>query len=63
MNFPGGQSYDVKIKVEDESTFYIGKLRESKFYERWGPVEVNGVKGWGCGEWQYNNVPAAIKAK
>ncbi|XP_072931552.1 uncharacterized protein [Epargyreus clarus] len=52
----GGESYVVQVLVNDEDTFYIGKERESKFYERWSSVEVNGVKGCACVEWQYNNV-------
>ncbi|CAG5031566.1 unnamed protein product [Parnassius apollo] len=52
----GGQSYAAKVMVNDEDVFYIGKEREAKFYERWCSVEVNGVKGWACVEWHYNNV-------
>ncbi|XP_068632007.1 uncharacterized protein [Battus philenor] len=52
----GGKSYAVKIKVNDEDVFYIGKDREAKFYERWCSVEINGIKGWSCVEWHYNNV-------
>ncbi|CAB3224093.1 unnamed protein product [Arctia plantaginis] len=52
----GNKSYAVRILVNDEETFYIGKTREAKFYERWCTVEVNNVKGWACVEWQYNNV-------
>ncbi|XP_050346456.1 uncharacterized protein LOC126770891 [Nymphalis io] len=51
----GGQSYAVRVQVFDEDMFYIGKDREAKFYERWSNVEVNGVKGKACVEWQYNN--------
>ncbi|KAJ2945929.1 hypothetical protein O0L34_g4846 [Tuta absoluta] len=57
----GGERHDVRIQVKEEDFFYIGKTREAKIYERWASVEVNGLKGWGCTEWQYNNVPAAIK--
>ncbi|KAM3964521.1 uncharacterized protein ACR2FA_001491 [Aphomia sociella] len=50
------QLFAVRVKVNDEASFYIGKEREAKFYERWSSVEVNGIKGWACVEWQYNNV-------
>lgn len=53
---PGCKSYAVKVKVKNEDIFYIGKERVAKFYERWCSVEVNGVKGWACVEWHYNNV-------
>ncbi|XP_075973431.1 uncharacterized protein LOC142974794 [Anticarsia gemmatalis] len=52
----GKETYGVRIQVNDEESFYIGKSREAKFYERWCTVDVNGVKGWACVEWQYNNV-------
>ncbi|KPJ02800.1 hypothetical protein RR46_10003 [Papilio xuthus] len=52
----GCKSYAVKVKVNDEDTFYIGKDRVAKFYERWCSVEVNGIRGWACVEWHYNNV-------
>ncbi|KOB63079.1 Uncharacterized protein OBRU01_24954, partial [Operophtera brumata] len=44
------------VCLQDEESFYIGKTREAKFYERWSNVEVNGVKGKACVEWQYNNI-------
>nr|XP_049699927.1 uncharacterized protein LOC110375695 [Helicoverpa armigera] len=52
----GHQTYAVKVQVEDEEIFYIGKSREAKFYERWCTVDINGVKGSACVEWHYNNV-------
>lgn len=52
----GGDIYTVKVQVDDEDVFYIGKERTSKFYERWSTVDINGVKGRACVEWQYNNV-------
>ncbi|XP_047529736.1 uncharacterized protein LOC125065921 [Vanessa atalanta] len=51
----GGQSYAMRVMLIDEDKFYIGKDREAKFYERWSNVEVNGVKGKACVEWQFNN--------
>lgn len=54
--FSGGDIYTVKVQVDDEDVFYIGKERTSKFYERWSTVDINGVKGRACVEWQYNNV-------
>ncbi|XP_039754502.1 uncharacterized protein LOC120629592 [Pararge aegeria] len=51
----GGQSYAVRVSVDEEDMFYIGKNREAKFYERWCSVEINGVKGRACVEWHYNN--------
>lgn len=51
----GGKSYAVRVSVNEEEMFYIGKDREAKFYERWCSVEVNGVKGRACVEWHYNN--------
>ncbi|RVE44733.1 hypothetical protein evm_010637 [Chilo suppressalis] len=51
-----GQLHSVRVLVNDEETFYIGKDRVAKFYERWCDVEVNGVKGCACVEWQYNNL-------
>ncbi|XP_026725037.1 uncharacterized protein LOC113491987 [Trichoplusia ni] len=51
----GCQSYTVRLQVNDEDTFYIGKSREAKFYERWCSVDVNGIKGKACVEWHYNN--------
>lgn len=61
--FKGGKTYAVRVEVDDEETFYIGKSREAKFYERWCSVEINGVKGSACVEWQYNNVQATSKRK
>ncbi|XP_038211928.1 uncharacterized protein LOC119832336 [Zerene cesonia] len=52
----GGESYVVKVQAQDEVTFFIGKDKEAKFYEKWCDIEVNGVKGQACVEWQYNNV-------
>ncbi|KAJ8728091.1 hypothetical protein PYW08_016476 [Mythimna loreyi] len=52
----GYQSYAVRVQVDSEDIFYIGKEREAKFYERWCRVDVNGVKGSACVEWHYNNV-------
>ncbi|KOB70960.1 Proteasome 26S non-ATPase subunit 12, partial [Operophtera brumata] len=34
-----GQNYTVRVEVQDEESFYIGKTREAKFYERWSNVE------------------------
>ncbi|KAJ0177157.1 hypothetical protein K1T71_007166 [Dendrolimus kikuchii] len=51
-----GNTYSVKVQVNDEDTFFMGKEKEVKLYERWSTVEVNGIKGWGCLEWLYNNV-------
>ncbi|XP_023952964.2 uncharacterized protein LOC112056717 [Bicyclus anynana] len=51
----GGQSYAVQVSANEEETFYIGKEREAKFYERWCTVDINGVKGRACVEWHYNN--------
>ncbi|XP_059045344.1 uncharacterized protein LOC131841114 [Achroia grisella] len=59
----GWQNYAVRVKVDDEETFYIGKEREAKFYERWSTVDINGVKGRACVEWHYNNVQAKKTAK
>ncbi|XP_045529038.1 uncharacterized protein LOC123717198 [Pieris brassicae] len=52
----GGVSYVVKIQDKDEVSFYIGKDREAKFYEKWCDIEVNGLTGRACVEWHYNNV-------
>ncbi|GBP33613.1 hypothetical protein EVAR_32111_1 [Eumeta japonica] len=52
----GGQSYDVQALIKDEDTFYIGKEREAKIHERWATFNINGIKGWGCAEWHYNNL-------
>ncbi|XP_045771647.1 uncharacterized protein LOC123871748 [Maniola jurtina] len=51
----GGQSYAIRVSVNEEELFYIGKDREAKFYERWCDVEINSVKGKACVEWHYNN--------
>ncbi|XP_073945229.1 uncharacterized protein [Choristoneura fumiferana] len=51
----GGEVYAIKVKVNSEDSFYIGKDREAKLYERWSTVQVNDVKGWACVEWHYNN--------
>ncbi|XP_028166050.1 uncharacterized protein LOC114356879 [Ostrinia furnacalis] len=51
-----GKISSVRVQVKDEETFYIGKDRVSKFYERWCDIEIDGVKGCACVEWQYNNV-------
>lgn len=53
--FAGGEVYAIKVKVNSEDSFYIGKDREAKIYERWSTVQVNDVKGWACVEWHYNN--------
>ncbi|XP_050673049.1 uncharacterized protein LOC126970948 isoform X1 [Leptidea sinapis] len=52
----GHQSYAVKVQAYDEVSFFIGKEREAKFYERWSNIEVNDIKGRACVEWHYNNV-------
>ncbi|XP_041978291.1 uncharacterized protein LOC121732474 [Aricia agestis] len=52
----GGESYVAQVQVFDEDYFYIGKERDTKIYERWSDVIINGVKGVSCVEWQYNNV-------
>ncbi|CAD0199190.1 unnamed protein product [Chrysodeixis includens] len=51
----GSQTYTIRLQVDDEDIFYIGKDRVAKFYERWCTVDVNGVKGKACVEWHYNN--------
>ncbi|XP_063533596.1 uncharacterized protein LOC134743893 [Cydia strobilella] len=51
----GGERYVVKVLVDEEDSFFMGKDREAKIYERWCTAEVNGLKGWGCAEWHYNN--------
>ncbi|KAL4712305.1 hypothetical protein ACJJTC_004067 [Scirpophaga incertulas] len=50
-----GELHSVRVSVDDEQCFYIGKDRVAKLYERWCTVEVDGVKGSACVEWHYNN--------
>ncbi|KAL0841174.1 hypothetical protein ABMA28_014917 [Loxostege sticticalis] len=49
------KTHSIRVKVKDEEKFYIGQDRVSKFYERWCDVEIDGIKGYACVEWQYNN--------
>ncbi|CAK1547134.1 unnamed protein product [Leptosia nina] len=51
-----GVSHTVKVISKDEVTFYIGKDKEAKFYEKWCDVTVDDNKGQACVEWHYNNV-------
>lgn len=34
---------------------YMGEQSESCIIETWCDFKVNGIKGWGATEWQYQN--------
>jgi hypothetical protein len=50
------ETYDVRINVIYESFHFKGNNVEARLIERFVECEVNGMKGRGVSEWQYNNL-------
>lgn len=49
----GNKNYNVKCEVQDRAVFYMGLAWEARIVERMCKFTVNGVKGWGISEWDY----------
>lgn len=50
-----GSTYDANVQVEYDAYHFKGTDDEAKLYERFIKVDVNGIRGRGISEWQYNN--------
>ncbi len=55
FSIPGGERYDVEVRVVREATHFYGSEAEAEIRERAVEYVVNGVNGVGIAEWSYRN--------